>query len=507
MKLHTLLLACAAAATLAGCYDSTLRANPGLTNPPLLGSGAPATYAKAAYVDAFALGALAQITASGWNSPDILVVAFADPTTSSTNATIASALSTAASNRSASASGHLTLLSIGGATIVPSQWPQSPSTLAANMTAQINSYNASLSGNNQVAGVDLDLENGFTSASVNAIAQAMRAQTLANGKALLVSIAPQVVGVTGVDVDATNPTNLGFSAGGINNNFGLALKNGFVDYVLTQTYNTGPTGIRLNNVTTASGVVNGLDESKLQFVQGIAQALNNVVQTSCASATTLCIPSTSKVFVGEVVNQGAGGTYTIFNPSAPQAPPVQYDQTSILNTVVSELTYMYSTNPTLYSHIAGVSVWQLGNDYAPRLYGDNFASTGLFSTKIFGAAAPPAGPNILLQMSNNSSSTSAIITLITSGGLYYPFPSINPSSNTSWCTQAASGGSCPDSSILDIIGASTVTVQITPSSGVAWLCPAGGGVGAGGTITLNSGFHYNLQVNNDFKSCAFGTIP
>jgi len=64
MKLHTPLLACAASATLAGCYDSTLRANPGLTNPPLLGLGAPATYAKAAYVDAFALGALAQITAA-----------------------------------------------------------------------------------------------------------------------------------------------------------------------------------------------------------------------------------------------------------------------------------------------------------------------------------------------------------------------------------------------------------------------------------------------------------
>ena len=87
-------------------------------------------------------------------------------------------------------------------------------------------------------------------------------------------------------------------------------------------------------------------------------------------STTLCIPSTSKVFVGEVVNQGAGGTYTIFNPSAPTAPPVQYNQATILDSLASELNYMLSANPAPYSHISGIVVWQLGNDYAPNLYGD-----------------------------------------------------------------------------------------------------------------------------------------
>jgi len=82
---------------------------------------------------------------------------------------------------------------------------------------------------------------------------------------------------------------------------------------------------------------------------------------------------------------------------------------------------------------------------------------------------------------------------------------VSASSNTTWCTQAASGGNCPDSSILDIVGASTNTVQVT-TNGVAWICPAGGGIGTGGTITLNSGFRYNLQVNGDFHSCAFGSF-
>ncbi len=505
MNIRSIALAATAALALAGCATRNV-------TPPAPGKlqlGAPLSFVKAAYVDAFATGAVGQITASGWQTPNILVIAFADPTTASSNATIASALSTAATNRPASASGNATFLSIGGATVVPSSWPQSPATLAANMTAQINAYNAGLTGNNQVAGVDLDLENGFTSATVNSIAQAMKSQVLANGKPLLVSIAPQVVGVTGVNVDATSPTNLGLSAGGINNNFGLAVQNGFVDDILAQTYNTGPTGIVLNNVTNTNGqVVNGINESNILFAQGIAQALNSAVQTSCASATTLCIPATAKILVGEPVNQGAGGTYTIFNPTAPAAPPVQYDQTAILSTLASELNYIFSGNRPLYSHITGVAVWQLGNDYAPRLYGDAYAVNGGFSTRIFGAAAPPAGPNILLQLTNNSSSTSEVTTLITAAQAYYPFPSVNPSSFTVWCTQAASSGTCPDSFILDTIGAGTFTVQVTPSTGVAWLCPANAnGIGPNSTVTLTSGIHYNLQVNNDFKSCAFGTIP
>ncbi len=505
MNLRTIALASTAALALAACGAAKNVAPPA---PGQLQLGAPLSFSKAAYVDAFATGSMGQITAAGWQTPNVLVVAFADPTTASTNATIASALSTAASNRPASTSGNQTFLSIGGATVVPSSWPQPSATLAANMAAQINTYNASLSGNNQVAGVDLDLENGFTSAAVNSIAQAMKAITLANGKQMLVSIAPQVVGVTGVNVDATAPANLGLSAGGINNNFGAAVANGFVDDVLAQTYNTGPTGIVLNNVTNTNGqVVSGVNESNILFAQGIAQALNNTVQTSCASATTLCIPASSRIFIGEPVNQGAGGTYTIFNPSAPAAPPVQYDQTAILNTLASELNYIFSGNRPLYSHVTGVMIWQLGNDYAPRLYGDNYAVNGGFSTKIFGAAAPPAGPNIQLQLTNNSSSTSEVTTLITSAQAYYPFPSVNPSSFTSWCTQGASSGTCPDSFILDTIGAGTFTVQVTPSSGSAWLCPPNAnGIGPNSTITLSSGFRYNLQVNNDFKSCAFGAF-
>ena len=180
------------------------------------------------------------------------------------------------------------------------------------------------------------------------------------------------------------------------------------------------------------------------------------------------------------------------------------EQLARLIALLGELRYMYTTNPTPYSHITGVAMWQLGNDYAPRLYGDNFAANGGFSTKIFGANPPPAGPSIQLQLTNNGSSAS-ITTLITSGGLYYPFPSVNPASNAQWCTQAVASGTCPDSSILDTLGTGTFTVQVTTGS-VAWICPAGSGIGTGGTVSLNSGFRYNLQVNGDFKSCAFGSF-
>src|SRR5260370_8762393 len=109
--------------------------------------------------------------------------------------------------------------------------------------------------------------------------------------------------------------------------------------------------------------MNGLNESNVLFAQGIAQALNTTVQTSCASATTLCIPSTSKVFVGEVVNQGAGGTYTIFNPTAPTPPPVQYNQAPILASLPTELTYILSATPSPYSPTSAALLWHLVTAY------------------------------------------------------------------------------------------------------------------------------------------------
>jgi len=469
-----------------------------------LGGGAPAATQSAAYVDAFATGALSHITSSGWATPTIVLIGFADPTTSATSTTVAGALSIASGFRSSGKAGNLTFLSIGGADVVPASWPQPAATLAANLVAQINTYNISLTGNNQVAGIDLDLENGFSAATIAALAQALHGQTLANGKALLVSSAPQVVGVNGVNVDATNATNLGFSPGGLNDNYGQALANNDIDYALAQSYNTGPTGIVLNNVATANGtIVQGVDEANPVFFMGIAQAMNSVVRASCSLSAALCIPSSTKIFVGEPANQGSGGTYTVFNPSAPQTPPIPYNQASILATLAAELTYMRSSNPTPYANVTGVSMWALGNDYAPNLYNDTYAAPGAFSTAMFGASPAPAGPSILLQLTNNGSSGS-ITTLITNGN-YYPFPAVAAGGNATWCTQAATGTyGCTDSSILDTLGAGTFTVQVT-TGGTAWLCPAGNGLGTGGSVTLTGG-RYNLQVNGDFDSCAFGSF-
>jgi len=108
---------------------------------------------------------------------------------------------------------------------------------------------------------------------------------------------------------------------------------------------------------------------------------------------------------------------------------VQYDQAAILTSLGAELTYMYSAHPASFSHITGVAVWQLGNDYAPRLYGDNFAVNGAFSTRIFGAVAPPAGPSIQLQLTNNGSSSS-ITTLVTAGGGGGLLPPPAPATNS-----------------------------------------------------------------------------
>src|SRR5437764_7023745 len=101
MNTRAFALAAAAALALASCAAKSVV--PSAAPSPVPGQlqlGAPLTFSKAAYVDAFATGAMAQITASGWQTPNILVLAFADPTTAASNATIAGALSTAASNRS-----------------------------------------------------------------------------------------------------------------------------------------------------------------------------------------------------------------------------------------------------------------------------------------------------------------------------------------------------------------------------------------------------------------------
>lgn len=146
-------------------------------------------------------------------------------------------------------------------------------------------------------------------------------------------------------------------------------------------------------------------------------------------------------------------------------------------------------------------MWSLNNDYYPSGWSDSSAVAGAFSSKIFGAeASPTTSKNLQVQFTNNSQSTGVTITLIVNGS-YYPFyansgsnQSISAGNYAQWCSADTASTSCPDSWNLDQISVdSSFTVQVTPDNGAAWMCSGSG--------TLSSGYH-NIQVNNDYKSCA-----
>jgi hypothetical protein len=86
--------------------------------------------------------------------------------------------------------------------------------------------------------------------------------------------------------------------------------------------------------------------------------------------------------MGSVANQIAGG-FTIFNPEAKQ-PPYVYDDQKILNELKADVLAMQG-DPVNYGRISGVFFWSLSNDYSPKLWGDQWAKAGGFSTTVFGA--------------------------------------------------------------------------------------------------------------------------
>ena len=158
-----------------------------------------------------------------------------------------------------------------------------------NVSGQIAAYNAKLIGG-KISGVDLDLEGSIDAATITALAQAFNAKGL-------VAAAPQVINLSaGSNVEPANPTNLGLSSGGNNNQYGPAIAAGYVDYILAQTYNSG------------GWTVGGVEENNVNFFATISQALNNSVKSSCTGVTTLCIPQNVQIAIGEPSNAGASGT-------------------------------------------------------------------------------------------------------------------------------------------------------------------------------------------------------
>lgn len=452
---------------------------------------------KASYLDMGAPGSLATVTSGGYAASNVILFAFADTTTPNINPSYLQAMQTAIN---AETQGTVNFLSIGGQNGNAGVMANTD-TVISNITAQINAYNNKLK-NGKIDGVDLDLEGDFTSDQILALAKGFKAANLR------VSVAPQVYYSTGSNVDAENPTNLVLTSGGsgINQNvYGAAIANGYVDYIMAQTYNTG------------KWTVNNYAENQVEFFSAIARALDVSVKDSCANATTLCIPNTTKIVIGEPANAGAGGAYTIFNATHTMPPPA-YNQATILKNLKSQVDAM-NQNPTKYGNISGVMMWALGNDYAPQLYSDSSAVSGAFSSTIFGAPVPPQLPYFIMQISNTGPNAPgpgayASATIVVEGA-YWNFGynsgngiPIAPGNNQPWGTiTSAHNPQTPtvaDSGNLDQIFAngktSFVAQQIiingyqsqdqglgAPTSQVN--CPAGTG------YTFEAGKSYNVMVN------------
>ena len=449
---------------------------------------------KVSYIDITATGSLASIKAGGYAASNVLIYAFAPVNTSSINPDSLAAIQGAIGKQG---QGTINLLSIGGQTGSASAMSDT-ATVVKNITSQITAYNLQLKGG-KIDGVDLDLENNFTSDQILALAKGFKTA------GLLVSTAPQVYYSVGSNVDPENPTNLILTSGGsasINLNvYGAAIAGGYVDYIMAQTYNTG------------GWTVGNYNESQPQFFSAIARALNVAVKSSCSGVTTLCIPTGTKIVIGQPANAGSGG-YTIFNPTA-ASPIPSYNQGAVLTSLNSQINTVFQ-DPTKYGNISGVMMWSLGNDYSPQSFGDTYATSGGFSSAIFGAPTPPALPYFILQISNTGPNVPgqgayASATLVVDGkywifGNQYGAP-ISPLLNQPWGTQtSASNPATPtviDSSNLDSIfsGGETsfVATQIiingyssqgslnTPT--VQYPCPLGT------NYTFQAGKSYNLMVN------------
>ena len=499
----------------AGTNPSNVK-NAILTAPLSVGA---ANILKVSYVQTGASGSLAQINNSGYQASNILVFAFADQTSTTMATAEQQAIQTAITANSNSSTKYF--LSIGGATNGPTDFnQQNVQTIVNNVVSQIQSVNQNLQGG-MISGVDLDMENGIDAQTIQTLAQGFQKAGFS------VSIAPQVYTISGSTVDPTQPTNLAFSAGGVNNNYQLALNSGLVNYIFAQTYNTG------------GWTVGGYNEGQVQFVQTIAQALNNTVapaSTCNANATSssgLCIPSGTPIVIGEPSNAGASGNANnIFGV----APGTAYNQTDILNQFVSEMQTNYSNYPA----ISGVMQWSLNNDYDASGFGsgDPSAGVGTFSATVFGATPvvpqPPfslglynAGPNVAGSMAY------ATVTLVVDD-TYYQFgtpaswlsagqepipPATAPNNWWYWGNSTAVADNfqqgIADYASLDSFFsngktsfvATQIIINAWPSATSAlngnptkqWVCNANNGQ----PVTFNAGSAYFLSVDPTTGSCNF----
>jgi hypothetical protein len=226
------------------------------------------------------------------------------------------------------------------------------------------------------------------------------------------------------------------------------------------------------------------------------------------------IPSTTKILIGEVANQTAGG-YTIFNPKGTDvySAPYAYDQDNILEQLNTSLSTM-KNNSTDFGNIKGVMLWSLNNDYSPSSWNDPSATAGAFCSKIFGAAKPSPTSNVyfILQVSNTGNYKNASVTLAVNGQ-YYIFgygssngtiPATSGSNSQCWGTLASSKdvSGVLDSSNLDTIfsnGTTSFSATVIGNSYNDWQTSINNPdkQTSGTSYTFEAGKSYNVMVNPD----------
>lgn len=461
---------------------------------------------KAAYVDITASGSFATIPTSGFASANVLLFAFADLTSTTIPTAQAVNIKTAMLAKPAGTTTYL--LSLGGALATPSLINMSTTkTVINNVIMQINNYNATYGSAGKITGVDLDLENDITSEVIAELAKGFKAQ------GLTVTAAPQVYLNSGTNIDSKQPTNLVLTSGGNQNTYQMALNAGNIDTLFVQPYNT------------SGFTIDGIDEADVHFIKNTAKALNNVVNASCSGSNTICIPEKTQILIGTVANKGAGW-YSMFQNNTSAA-----DQQNTLNTLASDIALMKNNNPD-YSHINGIMVWSLGNDYDPKDYSSpNAATPGAFSTTIFGASAVPDTPYFIMQITNTgpnqaSNSAYASITLVVNDQ-YFQFgnkwnqpitPQASPDSST-WGTLPSASASVlddsnsivTDSPILDNLfnnGATKFTTSAIIINGYAnnkefspSIKPVQKACAAGVNKNFLAGHSYNIMVNPVTGAC------
>lgn len=463
---------------------------------------------QATYLDFTDTSSLGQIPSNAYTASNLILFAFDnDINTTTINNSYLTVMQNAITSNQSAATKYF--LSLGGAMVGPETYNiNTVDTVVNNITAHINSYNQQFIGG-QITGVDLDLEQGIDESTITALAKGFKE------KGLLVSIAPQVVATSGMDIDANNPTNLGLSSGGNNNQYGTAVKNGYVDYIMLQTYNNG--GVTINSI----------GENQVEFFSIVAQALNNRVYTSCDNVDGLCVLQGPQIAIGEVSNAGSAGgggnIYNIFGSDGQTA----YNQSSILDQLNTQIPTVLSS----YSHINGVMQWSYNGDYNPTEWNDYYALSGAFTSTIFGADPVIPTPPFILQISNTATTSGntpyGSATLVVNGQYLvygnssgYPLaPQYLTSDNyQQWGTSTSasnSGGTVSYSQNFDTLfsngansfTASKIIINVytngttsvnTPTAQYACLNSDGSIM----TYTFEPNLKYNVQINPVYQSCA-----